>query len=84
MQSDAFRLGYSLESLRNLELVPLTTDEARSGTFLSDSLRKLFHLVQRGHGLGQTHLALGTDPATGGAHQPAALHATFQLRGLRS
>lgn len=80
MQSDAYRLGYSLESLRDLELVPLTTDEARNGTYFSDSLRKLFHLVQRGHGLGQTHLALDAE----GQGAPGSLHATFQLRGLRS
>lgn len=82
MDSDAFRLGYSLESLRDLELIPLTTDEARSGTFLSDSLRKLFHLIQRGHGLGQMQLATGDPSAVG--REPATLHETFLLRGLRS
>ncbi|MEN9578919.1 MAG: hypothetical protein RJA70_1928 [Pseudomonadota bacterium] len=83
MQSDAFRLGYSLESLRDLELVPLTTDEARNGTFLSESLRRLFHLVQRGHGLGQWNLALPGSPEPQES-EPATLHATFLLRGLRS
>ncbi|HEY5374330.1 MAG TPA: hypothetical protein VIK01_11635 [Polyangiaceae bacterium] len=83
MQSDAFRLGYSLESLRDLELVPLTTDEARNGTFLSESLRRLFHLVQRGHGLGQGHLAI-PDAPPGQKNEPATLHETFLLRGLRS
>ena len=83
MQSDAFRLGYSLENLRDLELVPLTTDEARSGTFLSESLRRLFHLVQRGHGLGQGHLGIPDGPP-GQKKEPAALHETFLLRGLRS
>lgn len=86
MQSNAFRDGYSLESLRDLELVPLTTDEARTGTFLSESLRKLFHLVQRGHGHGftQRHLAISTLPPAGDEREPAALHETFVLRGLRS
>jgi hypothetical protein len=84
MQNDAFRLGYSLESLRDLELVPLTTDEARTGTFLSESLRKLFHLVQRGHGLGQIHLPPATDPAAAEEREPSAVHETFLLRGLRS
>jgi len=85
MQSDAFRLGYSLESLRDLELVPLTTDEARNGTFLSESLRQLFHLVQRGHGLGQGHLAIPDGIATAPSEsEPAARHETFLLRGLRS
>lgn len=74
MQSDAFRTGYSLDTLRDLELVPLTTDEARNGTFINDSLRKLFQLVQRGHGVGVAQQALTAGP----------IHATFTLRGLRS
>ena len=77
MQSDAFRLGYSLESLRDLELVPLTTDEARNGTFINDSLRKLFHLIQRGHGLGFVQQGMNLSGQQ-------AVHATFVLRGLRS
>ncbi len=84
MQSDAFRLGYSLESLRDLELVALTTDEARNGTFLSESLRRLFHLVQRGHGPKQGVLALDLSPTPNAAAEPATFHETFQLRGLRS
>jgi len=82
MQSDAFRLGYSLESLRDLELVPLTTEEARNGTYINDSLRKLFRLIQRGHGKGQRSLHLAT--ADDGTPFEGALHATFELKGLRS
>lgn len=84
MQSDAFRLGYSLESLRELELVPLTSDEARNGTYLSDSLRRLFHLVQRGHGKGQVHLGTDSQPPLGSDGESAALHQTFLVQGLRS
>jgi len=84
MQSDAFRLGYSLESLRDLELVPLTTDEARNGTYLSDSLRRLFHLVQRGHGRGQTELDFGAPAPSPDNSEAEPLNATFLLRGLRS
>ncbi len=84
MKSDTFRLGYSLESLRDLELVPLTTDEARNGTFISDSLRRLFHLVQRGHGRGQIELDFGPSFATATGDEPDAHHATFLMRGLRS
>lgn len=81
MSSDAYRDGYSLESLRALELVALTTDEARNGTYISDSLRRLFHLIQRGHGRAQTAFDFsGPDDN----RQPEALHATFTLRGLRS
>ncbi|MEQ8765811.1 MAG: N-6 DNA methylase [Planctomycetota bacterium] len=49
MKSDAYRQGYSLETLRELELVPLTTEAARNGTFLHESLQILFRLVNEGH-----------------------------------
>jgi hypothetical protein len=48
MDADAYRRGYSLESLRDLELVPLTSEQARSGFFIHDSLRKLFEIVDGG------------------------------------
>lgn len=49
MQADAYRQGYSLESLRDLELVPLTTPEAQNGFFLHHSLELLFRLIQNGY-----------------------------------
>ncbi|MFW6087784.1 MAG: hypothetical protein ACODAG_11310, partial [Myxococcota bacterium] len=49
MQSEEYRLGYSLEALRDLELVPLTTPEAQNGHFFHDSLERLFQLVNEGH-----------------------------------
>lgn len=48
MKADAFRLGYSLESLRDLEQVPLTTPQALDGFYIHYSLQKLFTLVNRG------------------------------------
>ena len=39
MKSEAYRKGYSLESLRGLELMPLTTDEEKDGHFLHESLK---------------------------------------------
>lgn len=48
MQSEAYRRGYSLESLRELELVPLTSEHARNGMFIHDSLRTLFAILNRG------------------------------------
>jgi hypothetical protein len=48
MQSDAYRGGYSLETLRDLELVPLTTDEASNGYFIDHSLKGLFRLLNDG------------------------------------
>jgi hypothetical protein len=48
MQAEAYREGYSLERLRDLELVPLTTPEAQNGYYLHHSLELLFQLVQEG------------------------------------
>ncbi len=48
MNSDSYRMGYSLEFLRDFELQPLTSPDARDGYFLSDSLNKLFTIVYRG------------------------------------
>src|SRR5262249_46413489 len=46
--SDEDRLGYALESLRDLEQVPLTTEAAQNGYFIDHSLRLLFRLVNDG------------------------------------
>ncbi|HYD48264.1 MAG TPA: hypothetical protein VEB21_07950 [Terriglobales bacterium] len=48
MSADAYRQGYSLEGLRDLEQVPLTSERARNGYFLHDSLRTLFAIIDRG------------------------------------
>ena len=61
MRSDEYRLGYSLESLRDLELVPLTTEVAQDGYFIDNSLRMLFKLVNEGFSPGQRELIF-TEP----------------------
>ncbi len=48
MNSDSYRMGYSLEKLRDLEQVPLTSEQARNGYFIDQSLRTLFRLVNEG------------------------------------
>jgi hypothetical protein len=48
MQSDAYRKGYSLEGLRDLELVPLTTEHARNGNYIHESLKTLFRILNMG------------------------------------
>lgn len=47
IDDDAYRLGYSLESLRDLEQVPLTaaTDD---GAYFHEHLKQLFALIHRG------------------------------------
>ena len=47
-KSEQYAKGYSLESLRDLELVPLTTDESRNGGFIHESLAILFTLIFEG------------------------------------
>lgn len=48
MKAEEYARGYSLEVLRELEQVPLTTPEARDGYFFHESLQKLFALVNDG------------------------------------
>ncbi|MFN0128094.1 MAG: class I SAM-dependent DNA methyltransferase [Verrucomicrobiales bacterium] len=49
-KSDIYAKGYSLESLRDLEMVPLHTTEARNGRYFDETLRQLFRLVLQGCG----------------------------------
>jgi hypothetical protein len=49
MNANVYRDGYSLETLRDLELVPLTTENARNGYYIHDSLRTLFHIINEGY-----------------------------------
>jgi hypothetical protein len=50
MKSEEYRLGYSFEALRDLKQVPLTSDQARNGYFLHESLERLFTLMNDGYG----------------------------------
>ena len=52
-KSEVYLKGYSLESLRHLELRPLNTPHARDGFYFDDSLRRLFSLVATGCGFEQ-------------------------------
>lgn len=62
MKSLEYALGYSLESLRDLENVALTTDQSRNGTFFDQSLRILFRLIYEGRQPeAQTSLSMGDD-----------------------
>ncbi|MCX2779247.1 DNA methyltransferase family protein [Microbulbifer thermotolerans] len=49
VQDDTWRQGYSLESLRDLEMVRLTTEESRRGRYFHDSLQRMFELVYNGY-----------------------------------
>ncbi len=48
LKSKIYRKGYSLEKLRELELVDLSTDKARNGLFFDISIRHLFRMLYCG------------------------------------
>lgn len=74
MNNDAYRSGYSLDSLRELEMTPLTTDESRNGFFFDDSIRMLFRLISRGFAPGKSR-ELGFD---------GPLHDEFRIERVES
>ncbi|MBN1998603.1 N-6 DNA methylase [candidate division KSB1 bacterium] len=75
--SDVYRKGYSLESLRDLELLPLTAEASKNGYYIHESLEQLFRLVYEGFnpGKGQLHLESIADPLFNNfAMQPLQSH----------
>lgn len=54
-KSEVYLKGYSLESLRDLEMQPLTTQHAREGRYFDLTLRRLFRLVAHGCGMKNQH-----------------------------
>jgi hypothetical protein len=48
VKDPTYQKGYSLEMLRDLEMIPLTTDSSRNGDFFSQSLWKLFDYLHNG------------------------------------
>lgn len=49
MTATTYLQGYSLETLRDLEMVSLSSEEDRNGRYLHDSLEMLFKLVREGY-----------------------------------
>ena len=49
MGSDVYRLGYSLESLRDMDTAELVSEEDKESTYISDSLDRLFQMVWEGY-----------------------------------
>ncbi|CAI06257.1 N6 adenine-specific DNA methyltransferase [Aromatoleum aromaticum EbN1] len=60
-KSEIYAKGYSLESLRDLELTALNTPAARDGRYFDATLRRLFSLIAQGCGItSQPHLIAGS------------------------
>ena len=72
VDSEAYRKGYSLEHLRDLELVRLTGDESLNGWYIHESVQTLFRLIRDGFDGGDPNLLAGS------------LRNTFQIRALDS
>ena len=51
VKDSTYQKGYSLEMLRDLEMVNLRTDSSRNGHFFSESLWKLFDFIHTGSSL---------------------------------
>lgn len=49
MTAKTYLQGYSTETLRDLEMIPLTSEEDRNGRYFHDSLNMLFKLVREGY-----------------------------------
>jgi len=71
-KSPEYRKGYSLESLRDLEMVKLTTDESMNGFFIHESIKTLFDLLYDGFHPKQLDVFGSPD------------HGTFSISPLRS
>ncbi|MBU2967540.1 Eco57I restriction-modification methylase domain-containing protein, partial [Amphritea atlantica] len=70
---DTWRQGYSLDSLRDLESVRLTTEESRRGHYFHHSLQRMFKLIYAGRERSQQI-----------DHTRAGAVSTFAMRGLDS
>lgn len=79
MGSDVYRLGYSLESLREMDTAELGSEEDKESTYISDSLDRLFQMIWEGYPkrddpTAQLTLADGDD----------TFHDSFRLTPLRA
>lgn len=73
VNTEAYRKGYSLEHLRDLELVRLTGDESLNGYYIHESIQTLYRLIREGFdGGGDPEIFEGS------------LHNTFEIRPLDS
>ena len=84
MNAEAYRRGYSLESLRDLEQQPLTTPTARDGTYFQQHLERLFALVFGGLSQGGQQGLLGAHTDGEGTVADHLVNAGFTMPALAS
>lgn len=56
VEDEAYLAGYSLESLRDLELIPLMSETERNGSYLHESIDRLFRFFEEGTPRGEKDL----------------------------
>ena len=81
LNAEAYRRGYGLERLRDLEMARLTTEESRNGYHLHLSIEQLFRLVR--HGFHAEEDLLSGNGATPQAPRKPQSHG-FSMRPLDS
>ncbi len=59
VDNPAYASAYSFESLRDLEMIPLMTDEDLNGRYIHDSITKLFRFFEKGTGTAESVGSLG-------------------------
>jgi hypothetical protein len=78
IKSEEYLTGYSIESLRDLEMIDLATDEMREGHFFHHSIQTLFRLIYDGRQLSaEISLALKD-------HDKQSIHDDFTIAPLKS
>ena len=73
VKSEDYLKGYSLESLRDLEMASLESDRDKNGLFFDRSIRLLFRLIFEGHA-----------PETQGALSGGSIRDDFRIAPLKS
>lgn len=70
VDNPAYASAYSFESLRDLEMIPLMTDEDINGRYIHDSITKLFRFFEKGTGTDESLGSLGNFSAAGFSISP--------------
>lgn len=78
MKAEAYQRGYSLDSLRELEQAPLSTPQAREGSYFQQHLERLFQIVFKGY----SHEPFQTRLMERGDEEEAPLSAGFTVAPL--
>ncbi len=79
VKSEEYLKGYSIESLRDLEMVDLATDEMRDGYYFHHSIQTLFRLIYDGRQLAPDDAQLGLKD-----HEKQSIHDDFTIAPLKS